>query len=196
MISFRLFFASLYQPPAEAFVMLDCVLEAAPYPGVRRLVRCLDIYRSDEEVEVPSVDGLLADKLLTLGPATLGIPLGKGKQAHRLKHVFDVALLARQPHDGPAIRRWLEACLVQENTLQRKQCTPQEVALDTRAFLSAPLAWSECPDPASLDPTGYMYETAQGFAEFREHLFKTHYTWERFCEDCRLVLRTLEETGL
>src|SRR5258708_29401882 len=72
MISFKLFFESHYQKPEDAFVMLDAVLEPAPYGGVGKQVRCRDLYESEVKVEVPSVSGLIGDKLLTIGPATLG----------------------------------------------------------------------------------------------------------------------------
>ena len=49
MVSFKLYFDSCYQEPADAFVMLDVVLKPAPYPGVKRQVRCGSIYESAEE---------------------------------------------------------------------------------------------------------------------------------------------------
>lgn len=192
MISFNLFFNSLWQKPEEAYVMLDAVLEEAPYPGEQRQVVCSDIYTSDVVVEVPSRSGLIADKLLTLGPSTLGIPLGKGKEAQRLKHVFDIASLARGEWDAEGVAAALTGCIIQESRIQKKTSGRQEILSDTLLFLdqaeaAARLDTTSAPgEDAPLDER-YRYEIAVGFAPFGNHLFRTHYTWERLHEDCELV---------
>lgn len=188
MISYKLFFDSVYQNPEDAFVMLDAVLEPPPYGGVRKQVRCLDIYSAEQDVEVPSISGLMADKFLTLGPATLGIPIGKHKEAQRLKHVFDVSLLATHPHDKDVIREAIAACMEQENRIQRSRHTLQEVIEDTRSFLGQPLLFSEQPDLKLAKDNPYLKEIVVGFEQFRSHLFRTAYSWEMLCADCRRVL--------
>jgi hypothetical protein len=193
MISFKLFFDSVYRPETESFVMLDAVLEAAPYPGERRPVRCLDIYRSTVHVEVPTVSGLIGDKLLTLGPGTLGIPLGKGKEAHRLKHVFDVALLARQGYDPAAVRESLSGCLDQENRIQRTSFSLHAIVEDTVRFCREPLAHDAPPPTGSFDEASYLGEVVRGFDEFRRHLFRLDYGWPMLRDDCRRILTLLDQ---
>lgn len=193
MISFKLFFNSVYQPDDSAYVMLDAVLEPAPYPGVRMPVVCGDLYRADNDVELPAVSGLLADKLLCIGPATLGIPLGKNKEAQRLKHVFDVATLSRHGFDQDVFRPSLEACMVQENKLQRSAWDRRQVIEDTAKFCRQPLAHADKPDEAALEPGTYLDEIARGFDQFRTHLFRVDYTWARFQDDCRQILTLLDE---
>ncbi|HPH03527.1 MAG TPA: nucleotidyl transferase AbiEii/AbiGii toxin family protein [Spirochaetota bacterium] len=196
MISFKLFFESLWQKPEDAFVMLDAVLEEAPYPGIRQRVVCSDIYASDVHVEIPSRSGLIADKLLTLGPSTLGIPLGKGKEAQRLKHVFDVASLARGEWDPELSAQAIGNCIVQESRIQKKTLSFAEIRDDTMLFLgqagAAALCATEPPPPedAAL-PIRYCHEIATGFEPFCKHLFRTRYTWNRLAEDCGLVMDVL-----
>jgi hypothetical protein len=190
MISFKLFFESHYQPAEEAYVMLDAVLEPPPYPGVRKHVRCGGIYRSTQQVEVPSISGLIGDKLLTLGPATLGIPLGKNKEAQRLKHVFDVALLARQGFDPSAVRASVEGCMTQENRIQGSEHTWPAIREDTLLFLQAALRHEQ--QPGTAEPMTYLGEITAGFDPFRKHLFRTEYTWSRLREDAAEVLRVIE----
>jgi hypothetical protein len=193
MISFKLFFESHYQPPEESFVMLDAVLEPPPYPGVRKTVRCGAIYRSATEVEVPSISGLIGDKLLTLGPSTLGIPLGKSKEAQRLKHVFDVALLSRQGYDAAAVRASVDGCLAQENRIQGSTHDWPTTRADTLRFLEAALAHET--QPSTAEPMTYLGEITTGFDPFRKHLFRTQYTWSRLREDASEVLRVIETIG-
>lgn len=192
MISFKIYFDSVYQKKEDAYVMLDAVLEPAPYGGVRKPVKCGELYQSSETVELPSISGLIADKLLCIGPATLGIPLGKKKEAQRLKHVFDVALLSRHPHDLEEVGSALTACMEQENRIQKSAWSFDEVARDTAEFCGEALRVSERPADDTLEAGSYMDEIARGFDGFRDYLFRMDYDWGRFQEDCRSVLTLLE----
>lgn len=196
MISYKLFFESCYQPAEESFVMLDAVLEPPPYAGVRKAVQCGPIYRSVHEVELPSISGLIADKLLCIGPSTMGIPLGKKKEAQRLKHVFDVATLSRQHHDLAAVVKGLAGCMEQENRIQKSSWSLPDVVADTSRFVGEPLRHESKPEAASLEPGSYLDEIVRGFDEFRTYLFRTDYTWSRFREDCRGVQVVLERVAV
>ena len=187
LISFKLFFESVYPAAEDPYVMLDAVLEPAPYEGVVRPVRCGSLYESGERVEVPSIPGLVGDKLLAIGPSTLGIPLGKGKEAQRLKHVFDVSLLSGQGCDASAVRAALAACQAQEERIQGRHFAWDEIALDTIRFCSEPLAHAAPPPATSLDCGSYLYEIVTGFEQFRQHLFRTEYGWDALRRDCSAV---------
>lgn len=193
MISFKIFFDSHFQEPEDAFVMLDAVLEPAPYGGLIKPVKCLDLYQSDETCELPTIGGLLADKMLCIGPATLGIPMGKGKEAHRLKHVFDVATLSRHDCDMAEAREALTACMEQENELQRSEWSLPEVSADTIEFCSAPLEHESKPPDSALEAGTYLDEIARGFDDFRKVLFRVDYTWSRFRDDCRQVIAVMNQ---
>ncbi|MBN2194995.1 MAG: nucleotidyl transferase AbiEii/AbiGii toxin family protein [Polyangiaceae bacterium] len=194
LISYKIFFDSCFEASEPAYVMLDAVLEPPPYPGTRRLVRCGSLYESEVEVEVPTISGLIGDKLLTIGPSTLGIPIGKNKAAQRLKHVFDVATLSRRDWDADAVRQSLRATKAQEEAIQRRTHPWHEVLADTRRFCELPLAYAEPPAlEATADP--YLAEITSGFVEFRQHLFRAAYRWELFKDDCRRVLEILDTVG-
>jgi hypothetical protein len=193
LISYKIYFDSHYQKPEEAYVMLDAVLEEPPYPGIKKRIRCLDLYESNMFVEVPTVSGLIGDKLLTIGPSTLGIPLGKGKEAHRLKHIFDIALLAGEGYEIQEVLKSVQGCMQQENEIQKTGFSLSAVLEDTREFCRQPLEYPEIPDPEKLDDKTYIYETAVGFEDFRKHLFGREYPWKDFQEDCRTILSLLDE---
>jgi len=195
LISFKLFFASCYAPPDEPYVMLDAVLEAPPYPGERRQVRCGELYVADQEVEVPTVPGLIGDKLLTIGPSTLGIPLGRGKAAQRLKHVFDVSLLSRVGYDRAQVWQGLRGSQAQEERIQQRHFDFAEIAEDTVRFCSAALEHAAPPPPETLPEATYLYEVALGFPEFRQHLFRSNYDWQDLQADCRRVVELVRDLG-
>jgi hypothetical protein len=197
MISFKLFFETCYpgagsSEGSESFVMLDAVLEPPPYPGTQVPIQCVELYRCDESVEVPTVSGIMADKLLCLGPETLGIPLGKGKEAHRLKHVFDVATLSRQDHDLDAVLAALLPCMEQENRIQKSDWTLAQVIADTRVFCRAPLEHEEKPSGDQLEAGTYLDEIARGVDGFRQVLLRPNYGWSDLQADCTAILGLLD----
>lgn len=191
-LSFNLFFESRFERPTEPRVILDAVLEPAPYPGVRKRVESGDLYYCDETVELPTVGGLLADKMLCISPKTVGIPLGKNKEAHRLKHVFDVANLFRHSPDHGDVQQALAACLAQENAIQKTEHTFDAVAEDTIAFVSEVLAHDAPPAPGSVDPATYLGEIVTGFATVSEFFFRGHYGWDALRTDCKTVVAAVE----
>lgn len=191
-LSFKIFFSSAFERPDESCVMLDAVLEPPTYGGVVKPVVCGDLYASEETVELPTVSGLLADKMLCISPDTVGIPLGKKKEGHRLKHVFDVANLSRHSPDWAEARVALEACLAQENEIQKTAFTLEEVAVDTRRFCQLVLDHDVPPPVESLEPGTYLDEITRGFPEVTDFLFRHEYGWDVFREDCRAVIAAFD----
>lgn len=194
MISFKLFFPSIYGEGVN--VMLDAVLEPAPYPGMMKQIRCGRLYSSNIEVEVPQLTGLTADKFLTLSPSTLGIPLNKGKATQRLKHIFDVALLLKEEPDAARIGEYITDCMKQENRLQKSDHTLDAIIKDTEDFLSVAESYSSAGAALqAAEENSYLKELAEGFTDFREHLFGREYRWKDLQEDCSTILdlcRTLQ----
>lgn len=190
-LSFKIFFDSIYGEE-DTCVLLDAVLEPAPYGGVRKRVQSGALYTCDLDVELPSIGGLLADKMLCISPSTVGIPLGKGKDAHRLKHVFDVANLSRHEPDLAEVQDALTACLAQENGIQKTRYTFTEVADDTIDFCEQVLAHPEMPALESVDPASYLFEIVRGFPDVNAFFFREDYGWTSFQRDCRDVIAAFQ----
>lgn len=181
MMSFNLHYNSHFTEPSETFIMLDVQLKLSGYPKMKVPVRCRDIYTSPVEVLVPTVGSLVGDKLLTLGPATLGIPLGKKKEAQRLKHVFDVATLSAKNPEMSSMRGAIDYCMRQENELQRTKWTLDEVLADTLDLLSCVAGHVLEPAPGGL--ADRAAEVVAGRVPFAEHLLERSYPWERLQTD-------------
>jgi hypothetical protein len=192
--SYYLYFKSHFDPSPEPFIMLDAQLKRSPYKTRRAMVRCGELYSSSQEVELPLPASIIGDKLLTMGTQTLGIPIGKGKQAQRLKHVFDVsALLGMHPAFGD-IRTSLLACLEHENALQHKHLSAVDVMRDTVAFCASTAAHAVKPvlDSQSSD---VLRENTEGLDEFAAHLFQKGYGWERLQVDMARVAFCIAATA-
>ncbi len=176
MTSFHLYYISKFTDPVETFIMLDVQLKMSGYPKTEMPVVCGDLYHTDVMVKVPTVSSLIGDKLLTLGPATLGIPLNKKKEAQRLKHVFDVSTLSREKLVKSEIKASIDYCMTQENELQRTNFTLEEAYIDTMDYLSSVSNYPK--EPEAKNEGTYCDEVIRGRVPFAEHLIKKDYPWE------------------
>jgi len=191
MISFNLYFNSFYDE--NSFIMLDVILKESPYEGQRVKIECKEIYRSEQTVEVPTVSGIIGDKLLTIGPSTLGIPLGKNKEAQRLKHIFDISRLSKKGYEKNKVLKSFLGCFEQEKEIQNKNnININEVIEDTILFCSQTLELKDT-DFTKLTPNTYAYEIAKGFKEFKSHIFSREYNLEELKKDSQEVIKILKE---
>jgi len=185
--SYYLFYPSAVGPESEGSIMLDIQLRKSPYKTRMAPVACGSLYASSQTVELPLAASIAGDKLLTMGPATLGIPLGKGKQAQRLKHVYDVSSLMATDPDLGDIRASFHACIAHENEIQEKAITARDVMFDTVRFCASVAGLAKCPADPSRIQNGVLRENAEGLADFAAHLFEKGYDWRRLQLDMARV---------
>ncbi|HOK40505.1 MAG TPA: nucleotidyl transferase AbiEii/AbiGii toxin family protein [bacterium] len=193
MISFKIYFNSFYQNHENSFVMLDAVLKQIPYPGYLTKIKIKEIYESEYEVEVSEPSGLIGDKLLTISPATLGIPLGKKKEAQRLKHIFDISRLAKENYSINEVKESINNCIKQENEIQGKNFSLKEIKEDTKKFCEVATGFKEKPELEKIEKDQYLYEIVKGFDEFKNYVFKREYKWNDLLNDMSTVLNILEK---
>jgi hypothetical protein len=175
MSSYYIFYDSVTLP-SETNIMLDVQLKMSGYKKIRQQVRCGSFYYSDEIVLLPSISSLIGDKLLTLGPETLGIPVNKGKEAQRLKHSFDISLLSSKPMEIEEIRESIRICMEQENSLQKTSFSLAEIFEDTIRYCGSVVKYDEEPPMEGLVP--YLSEIVTGRKPFEAHIFAKDYSWQ------------------
>jgi hypothetical protein len=180
--SYYCFYQSHYVNDENAFIMLDAQLTRSPYATHHVPIQCKALYRCDTQAEIPLSSSIIGDKLLTLGPRTLGIPLGKGKEAQRLKHVFDVSLLLSTLPSLRAVRKSLFACMEHENALQGKAVTREELLTDTMAFCGTVKTFPSAPPP-DIAMDAALAENVAGLPAFASHLFSKNYSWASLKKD-------------
>lgn len=181
MVSYEIFFRSQFAASGESFIMLDAVLHNTRFDTIQKTVACGDLFYCSRTCELPSISSMVGDKLLTLGPNTLGIPLGKKKEAQRLKHVYDVSLLARRKVSLGGIRRSIESCMAQENRIQEKAFTLAEVYEDTVRFCRLTAEFEAKPSGPVHDAA--LAEIVFGHEPFSTHLFDSGYSWKDLQSD-------------
>jgi hypothetical protein len=191
--SYYLFFKPAVKEEPESSIMLDVQLRRTPYRTERKPVVCGQLYQSHIMAELPLPSSLIGDKLLTLGPSTLGIPVGKGKEAQRLKHVFDVARLVETNPPPAEVRDSFLACLQHENEIQDRGRSTAEIIADTLDFCKSVEPHDTLPDDRGLSPI--MSENVRGLPVFVTHLFDSGYGWRELKRDMAIVSRCVEELG-
>ncbi|MFW6221246.1 MAG: nucleotidyl transferase AbiEii/AbiGii toxin family protein [Fibrobacterota bacterium] len=173
--SYYLYFRSAFTDE-QMSIMLDAQLRKSAYVTCEKKVACGELYRSEKKAVIPYPASIIGDKLLTMGPATLGIPIGRGKQAQRLKHVFDVATLSRMKPSLSRIRDSFYGCLAQENALQDRKINSEQILKDTLSFCGSVVSHRNMPDVDMIsDPV--LKENITGFLPFAKHLFTSDYRW-------------------
>jgi hypothetical protein len=184
--SYYLFYKSHYVKEEDAFVMLDAQLTRSPYATKDMPIVCGGLFTTVVKAEVPLASSLIGDKLLTLGPSTLGIPVGKGKEAQRLKHVFDISLLLGTGPPLSKIRESFVSCVNHENQLQQKAVTARQLLDDTLLLCTSVLDHTE--PPMAQEGMGPLCaENVKGLPEFAGHLFTKGYSWKDLKRDAARV---------
>jgi hypothetical protein len=120
---FRFFYDSFVANNPEPFVLLDVVLEHVPHPQVeRKSVKSPFVETvAPPEVTVPTLDGLLGDKLTAFAPGTVGIKYRSNLSQQIVKQMFDVGELFLVGTDLGHIRQGYEASFGAENGFRKKR---------------------------------------------------------------------------
>ena len=104
---FRFFYDSLDPNNPEPFVLLDVVLEHVPHPFTERKSVAVPFIETiaPPQVIVPTLNGLLGDKLTAFAPETVGIKYRPKLSQQIIKQMFDVGELFQVAADLDEIRQ-------------------------------------------------------------------------------------------
>lgn len=172
--SYNLYYTSMFTPSQLNSITLDIQLKKNCYKTEIKQINCGRLFISSVNAVIPLSSSIIAEKLLALGPFTLGIPLNKQSDHQRLKHIFDISRLLQLKPSLSLIRESLRCCIEFENHKQKKNVTLPAVIVDTIAML-----WSSV-SPADSFKWGIkeIYnEHKKGFQSFLSELFQPGYSW-------------------
>jgi len=113
------------------FVLLDVVHERNIYPRVERVPLRTAFVEGDGTLVVPTVEGLLGDKLTAFGPNTTGVPLNERYTMQFMKQVFDVGELFDAASDTAAVRAAYEQVFDAENGYRGGAFTVEQALQDS-----------------------------------------------------------------
>jgi hypothetical protein len=90
---FKFFYTPLDAKNPAPFVLLDVVHERNIYPQMERVPLRTHFVEGDCALFVPTIEGLLGDKLTAFGPNTTGVALNEKYTMQFMKQVFDIDAL-------------------------------------------------------------------------------------------------------
>lgn len=145
---FKFFYNSLDSRNPAAFVLLDVVHARNVYPQVDRVPVRTTFVESDGELLVPTVEGLLGDKLTAFGPNTTGVPLNSRTTMQVMKQVFDIGELFDSACDISAVSIAYRQVFSVENEYRGGEFTFLQALEDSfeTAYLIAQVGLSGAPD--------------------------------------------------
>jgi hypothetical protein len=126
---FKFFYTPLDPKNPAPFVLLDVVHERNVYPQVERIPIRTAFVESDGALLVPTVEGLLGDKLTAFGPNTTGVPLNEQRAMQFMKQVFDIGELFNYASDIPAVHAAYDQVFAAENSYRGGKIST-EIALE------------------------------------------------------------------
>lgn len=98
---FKFYYVPLDPRNPAPFVLLDVVKERSLYPKVEALPLRTAFVEGDGSLLVPTVEGLLGDKLTAFGPNTTGIPLSDRYSMQFMKQVSISGSFSSRPRTFP-----------------------------------------------------------------------------------------------
>ena len=132
---FKFFYVPLDPKNPAPFVLLDVVKERNLYPKLEALPLRTAFVEGDGSLLVPTVEGLLGDKLTAFGPNTTGIPLNDHYSMQFMKQVFDIGELFDATSDLPEVRTAYESIFAAENRYRGGRFSSEQALED--AFSTA-----------------------------------------------------------
>lgn len=138
---YTLTFSSVVDPRVPARLQLDVLEDEAHYPYTRATpLRSRFVLPSEDvHVTVPTIEGLLADKLTAFAPKTIGVTYTAFKASIKIaKHAADIGELFASASDGRGLVEAYRRIFDSENSYRGNAFTLSEALCDTidAAFLT------------------------------------------------------------
>jgi len=127
---FKFYYTPLDAKNPAPFVLLDVVHERNVYPQVERVPIRTAFVESDGTLFVPTVEGLLGDKLTAFGPNTTGVALNAKYTMQFMKQVFDIGELFDAAGDIAAVRAAYDQVFAAENGYRGGKFTVEKALQD------------------------------------------------------------------
>lgn len=144
---FKFFYTPLDAKNVAPWVLLDVVHEENLYPKVESVPLRTPFVEGDGTLLVPTVEGLLGDKLTAFGPNTTGVPLNEHCTMQFMKQIFDIGELFDAAADVSDVRAAYDKIFAAENGYRGGRLTPDlalQDAFDT-AHLVAQVGFTIAP---------------------------------------------------
>jgi len=116
--------------PREDSILLDVVFCEHPYHKVvEKSLNGYPLIWSDTNVivKIPTIDGLVGDKMTAISPKTLGLRLTEGRDMEYLKQIIDLGALFGMAEDLDDIRDTFSKTCAMENDFRKAKYSQEEI---------------------------------------------------------------------
>lgn len=171
---FKVYYDSVIDKKYPAYVLLDVLFADNPYPKTLEKIITSSLFEVDEDVSItiPTINGILGDKLTAFAPKTTGIPFGEGKDMQINKQLFDIGVLFEKADDLKEIKSAFDECVRIEAGYRKTEISPEDVVNDL-VEISFLISQMNLKKSVLNDITR---EFQSGFTKIRSHLLTGNYT--------------------
>ncbi len=134
---FKFFYSSSLSNKEES-ILLDVVLESPEYlPFIEKKTIVSNIFETEIELKanLPTIEGLLGDKLTAFAPHTIGVPFetsrGNSMAMQVIKQLYDIGELFNITLNFEDIKTAFDATFEKENIYKNSAFTKKQVLQDT-----------------------------------------------------------------
>lgn len=134
---FKFFYSSSLSGTEES-ILLDVVLESPEYlPFIEKKTIETDLFETEIELKtnLPTIEGLLGDKLTAFAPHTIGVPFetskGNSMTMQVIKQLYDIGELFDIASNFEDIKTAFNATFEKENSYRNSKFTKDQVLQDT-----------------------------------------------------------------
>lgn len=129
---FKFYFDSVINN-REDHVLLDVLNERNCFKTIQEKSIALDLFTAESnlKVKLPTIDGLVGDKLTAFAPETVGVPLQENRSMQLIKQVFDLGELYPQVSDISKLKTSYASFLTAENRYRNTNFSMSETTADT-----------------------------------------------------------------
>ncbi|MGE3062728.1 MAG: nucleotidyl transferase AbiEii/AbiGii toxin family protein [bacterium] len=116
----------------DQYVLLDAVFMNNPYYKLEKkdLEKCEIVKGLKGFVNVPTAEGLYADKLVAISAKTLGIDYNNQKEMEYCKQLIDLGILFKEIEDVKDLRESFNRIVISENLFQKENFAIVDVKKD------------------------------------------------------------------
>jgi len=117
----------------EQPILLDIIVVGNHYPATHVVAikhPLLDTAEPYADVVMPTLDAITGDKLTAFAPATIGIPIGKGKNVEIAKQLFDLNMLFNRIERSEIVAQSFAKTAKMVTLYYQKPFTTEDICLD------------------------------------------------------------------
>jgi predicted nucleotidyltransferase component of viral defense system len=167
---------------ATGYVLLDVLFEKHRYAVVAgRSITSSWVSVDGEalQVETPSIDSILGDKLTAFAPRTTGVPYGRNKSLEIVKQMHDVGHLFDHIKDLKVISKTFQAIVDQEVTYRGLTVDDDHVLDD---IIGTSFMIGRAPKNHTAEEIPKYAEISRGMVQFRGYLMTGTYSLDHAVE--------------